>query len=112
MTFTAKTGEFPLFEEEPVAPSTLRNIQLSIRQRGGTSASTPLTVKLYGDGTLLETRTVTLKDTAQVFRAQVSGPGGAYYRHQVELSQVVGAAEACVLDIESAYAEIETEKPR
>ena len=111
MTFTATSREFSPQTDKPVRPTVVRNYEFVIRQRGGTSASTPISVAIYTDGTLKATRTLTLKDAVGTYRYQVSA-GFTGYRHQIIISQVVGSAEACVCDIEEAWAEYQGEEPR
>jgi len=110
-TFAATSARFPVRGDKPVGPSTLRNVALTIRQRGGTSASTPLTVQIYTDNVLMAARTVTLKDTPKVFRAQVSA-GYTGYDHQIAFSQALGSTDAGVIDIEECWAELEAERAR
>lgn len=108
-TFIAKTPEMWLGEASH--PTTIVRMHFQIRQRGGTSASTPLTVKCTHDGVLHLTQTIPLKNAVGVFHARLAcGKDG--YSHQIECSQVVGSAEACVLDLEDLQAEAEVEAPR
>ena len=73
-TATWKTGKLALQRQEPFA---------WLRVFGNQSAILPVTVKWYGDGTLIHTATIT--DTTPVRL-----PAGRYLEHEVEISSKAG----------------------
>lgn len=108
-TFTAKTGQMWL--GGPFKQYTALHLHLQIRQRGGTSADTPLTVKHYADGALVQTDTIPLQASAGVFRARVDLMRTAY-SHQFEFTQTVGSASSGIIDIEKVIVEGQAEGTR
>lgn len=110
MIFTARTPEMTFRTDEPSGPVTLRNVAIIMRQRDGSAASPNMTVALYTDGALSDTRTIALS-TAGTRRHQVSA-GFTGYRHQIEFTQTLTSSQSGVCDIEEAWAEVDRERAR
>jgi hypothetical protein len=111
--FRAATGYE--WMQHAVGPFTARHLYFKLRQRGGSAASTPLTIThsvVGDDGEVSETvKTESLRGSAGTYRVRVD-LGQTGYGHKVEFSQTVGASDAGVCDIEDPYLQGELANPR
>lgn len=88
-----------LWLAETTSPATLRHVYLRLRQRGGTSADTGLTVRCYRNGTLNSTKVIAPEDTAGTSRHRLDF-GPTAYNLRLEFEQDVPAGQESQFDIE------------
>lgn len=109
-SFRASTQE--IWIAGPTAPTSVLNLHLRIRQRGGDAAQSPLMVTPFFDGVPGAQRLVSPKEEAGVFRERLDLEAHAAYGVRFEFEQTVLSGEASVMEIEAAELEIQVEGVR
>ncbi len=101
---------WPVGPEQTVTP---RRLFLKLRQRGGTTGDTGLTVTPYYDGVAQTAKTVNTKAAAGVFRWRGDlGPASAVSSVQFRITQTLPSTKASVFDIEEAEFGFDIEQVR
>lgn len=114
MTFLATTPELVL--TDPSRVYTPRNLHLQIRQHGGDSTETGLTVTPTLNGSAIDALTIAPQNSAGVFRKTI-GVGSDQYGKgittlKLAFSQTVASTEDSLFDIEAAILELDVEEKR
>lgn len=108
--FRAETQE--VWIAGPTAPTSALHLHLRIRQRGGDSAQSPLTVTPYFDGIQGQEHLIAPREQAGVFRERLDLEAHAAYGIRFEFAQTVLNDEASVMEVEAAELEVQVEGAR